>query len=36
VTGDAAHERQFWQVLAVRNGTEPRADGRRVSLRTLM
>ncbi len=36
VTGDAAHERQYWQVLAVRNGTEPRADGRRVSLRTLM
>ena len=36
VTADPAYERQFWQVLAVRNGTEPRADGRREPLRTLM
>ena len=36
VTGDAAYERQYWRVLAVRNGTEPRADGRRVPLRALM
>jgi methyl-accepting chemotaxis protein len=36
VTGDPAHERQYWKVLAVRNGSEPRADGSRVPLRTLM
>jgi methyl-accepting chemotaxis protein len=36
VTGDPDYERQYWNVLAVRNGTEPRADGRRVPLRTLM
>jgi methyl-accepting chemotaxis protein len=36
VTGDPQYERQFWQVLAVRNGTAPRDDGRQVSLRTLM
>jgi methyl-accepting chemotaxis protein len=36
VTGDPDYERRYWQVLAVRNGTEPRADGRKVSLRTLM
>jgi methyl-accepting chemotaxis protein len=36
VTGDSDYERQYWNVLAVRNGTEPRADGRKVPLRTLM
>ncbi len=36
VTGEADYERQYWHVLAVRNGTEPRADGRQVPLRTLM
>ena len=36
VTGDPDYERQYWNVLAVRNGTEPRADGRLVPLRTLM
>lgn len=36
VTGDPVYERRYWQVLAVRNGTEPREDGRRVSLRALM
>ena len=36
VTGDPDYERQYWNVLAVRNGTEPRADGRKVPLRTLM
>jgi len=36
VTGDPAYERQYWNVLAVRNGTEARADGRRIALRALM
>jgi methyl-accepting chemotaxis protein len=36
VTGDPDYERQYWHVLAVRNGTDPRADGRKVPLRTLM
>lgn len=36
VTGDPAYERQYWHVLAVRNGTESREDGRRIPLRTLM
>lgn len=36
VTGDPEYERQYWQVLAVRNGEEPRPDGRQVALRTLM
>jgi hypothetical protein len=36
VTGDPEYERQYWHVLAVRNGTAPRPDGRTVSLRTLM
>ena len=36
VTADPDYERQYWHVLAVRNGTEPRADGRKVPLRTLM
>jgi methyl-accepting chemotaxis protein WspA len=36
VTGDARHEKAYWQVLAVRDGREPRADGRRVALRALM
>ncbi|MGB8853014.1 MAG: methyl-accepting chemotaxis protein [Pirellulales bacterium] len=36
VTGDPAYERQYWHVLAVRNGTKPREDGHRIPLRTLM
>jgi methyl-accepting chemotaxis protein len=36
VTGDPAHEAAYWHVLAVRNGTAPRPDGRTVSLRRLM
>jgi methyl-accepting chemotaxis protein len=36
VTGDPEYERQFWHVLDVRNGKEPRPDGRTVPLRTLM
>ncbi|NDC63825.1 MAG: hypothetical protein EBZ59_07570 [Planctomycetia bacterium] len=36
VTGDEDYERQFWRVLDVRNGKEPRADGRAIPLRTLM
>lgn len=36
VTADAEYERQYWHVLAVRNGEAPRPDGRTVPLRTLM
>ncbi|MCS5680299.1 MAG: hypothetical protein NZ603_10415, partial [Acidimicrobiales bacterium] len=36
VTGDADYERQYWHVLAVRNGEAARPDGRTVPLRTLM
>ena len=36
VTGDPEFERQYWHVLDVRNGTQPRPDGRTIPLRTLM
>ena len=36
ITADSAYEKAYWQVLAVRNGLEPRPDGRTVSLRRLM
>ena len=36
VTGDASYERQYWDVLDIRNGRQPRPDGRTVPLRTLM
>ncbi len=36
VTGDPAYEREYWHILAVRNGEAPRPDGRTVPLRTLM
>jgi methyl-accepting chemotaxis protein len=36
VTGDADYEKQYWHVLDVRNGKQPRPDGRTVPLRTLM
>ncbi|MFM8634592.1 MAG: methyl-accepting chemotaxis protein [Planctomycetia bacterium] len=36
VTDDPEFEREFWHVLDVRNGTQPRPDGRTVPLRTLM
>ena len=36
VTGDPGYERQYWHVLDVRNGKQPRPDGRTVPLRTLM
>jgi len=36
VTGDDAYEKQYWHVLDVRNGKQPRPDGRTVPLRTLM
>jgi methyl-accepting chemotaxis protein len=36
VTGDAAYEQQYWDVLAVRNGKKPRPDGRTVTLQQLM
>ena len=36
VTGDADYERRYWHVLDVRNGKQPRPDGRTIPLRTLM
>ena len=36
VTGQDGYEREFWQVLEVRNGRRPRKDGRTIALRTLM
>ena len=36
VTGDADYEKQYWHVLDIRNGKQPRPDGRTVPLRTLM
>ena len=36
VTGDPAYERAYWSILDVRNGVQPRPDGRTVALRTLM
>jgi methyl-accepting chemotaxis protein len=36
VTGDPAYEQAYWQILDVRNGAKPRADGRTVPLRSLM
>ena len=36
ITQDPVHEKEYWHVLAVRNGERPRADGRTVPLRELM
>ena len=36
VTGDVHHEQAYQDVVAVRNGSKPRADGRSVSLQILM
>jgi methyl-accepting chemotaxis protein len=36
VTGNSRYEKQYWSVLALRDGREPRADGHRAALRTLM
>jgi len=36
VTGDPAYERAYWRLLDVRNGRQPRPDGRVIPLRTLM
>lgn len=36
VTGDAKYEREYWDVLDIRNGKKARADGRSVSLIKLM
>ena len=36
VTGNPAYEQAFWGVLDVRNGMQPRPDGRTIALRTLM
>ena len=36
VTGSPTYEREYWHVLAVRNGESPRPDGRTIALRTLI
>lgn len=36
VTGNGDFEREYWHVLDIRNGKQPRPDGRTVALRTLM
>lgn len=36
VTGDEAYEKEYWRILDVRNGKQPRPDGRTLPLRTLM
>lgn len=36
LTGDPAYEREYWSILAVRNGEKARPDGRTVALRALM
>lgn len=36
VTGDSGYEKQYWDILAVRNGQKARPDGRTVALQTLM
>ena len=36
ITGDPAYKKSYWDVLAMRNGKQPRADGRTVPLRQLM
>jgi methyl-accepting chemotaxis protein len=36
VTADPEHENAYWAILAVRNGEQMRADGRKVALRDLM
>ncbi|MFO0753499.1 MAG: methyl-accepting chemotaxis protein [Thermodesulfovibrionales bacterium] len=36
VTGDGAYEKEYWNILDVRNGKKPRPDGRTAALKTLM
>lgn len=36
VTGDAKYEKEYFDIIAVRNGEKPRKDGRTVSAKTLM
>jgi len=36
VTGDRRYEKQYWNTLAIRDGAQPRRDGRRISLRQMM
>ena len=36
VTGDEAYEAEYWRILDIRNGKQPRPDGRTIPLRTLM
>ncbi len=35
-TGDAVHEKEYWDIIAVRNGEKPRVDGRRIPFRQLL
>jgi methyl-accepting chemotaxis protein len=36
LTGDSKYEDQYWEILDVRNGVKPRADGRTIPLLTIM
>ncbi|MCC6347275.1 MAG: methyl-accepting chemotaxis protein [Nitrospirales bacterium] len=36
VTGDGKYEKEYWDILDVRNGKKPRPDGRSIPLRALM
>lgn len=36
VTGDEKYEKEYWDIIAVRNGEKPRPDGRKAALQELM
>ena len=36
VTGDPQYEKSYWEVLDIREGKQPRPDGRAISLRKIM
>lgn len=36
MTGDSIWENKYWEVLNIRNGSYPRADGRQISLQAMM
>ncbi len=36
VTGDSKYEREYFDIIAIRNGDKPRPDGRKVALKQLM
>lgn len=36
VTGDSRYADQYWQIIAIRDGREPRSDGQRIALKELL